>query len=163
MHNEVHPSTPFRRIDAAAIIHDGEGRVLLMGPADTPAMVLPGGAANANEYPHIAVQRQVREKSGLVVSPNRALAVDYTPENEEDTLCEGITFVFDCGRVDSATNLPPYGEGFAWVARTDLANHAGPYTERLTRAALRARETGAKPYLMRGFAVFRDGVASDIP
>lgn len=55
----------------AAIIHDGEGRLLLQRRASDGAWSLPAGAIDPGESPAQAVVREVWEETGLRVIPVR--------------------------------------------------------------------------------------------
>ncbi|WP_282793698.1 NUDIX domain-containing protein [Streptomyces sp. CC224B] len=162
MHKDVNPAAPpLRRIGAVGIIRDYDGRVLLVDPAYKDGWILPGGGAHANEFPHVAVTREVQEEVGLELYPARLLVVDYVPENEADDVREGLTFVFDMGSVGADTpKLINSHEltGVQWVLRDDLPEVTVPAQERRIREALRVVEgTGTVHYLVNGERVCVNG------
>lgn len=59
----------------AALIRDGEGRILLQRRADDGRWNLPAGAVDPGESPDEAVVREVREETGLEVRPVRVAGV----------------------------------------------------------------------------------------
>src|SRR2546421_13030922 len=54
-----------KRVGADVILQDGVGRLLLVDPKYKPDWDLPGGMAEANEAPHEAARRELREELGL--------------------------------------------------------------------------------------------------
>jgi 8-oxo-dGTP pyrophosphatase MutT (NUDIX family) len=52
----------WRRWRASALFRDEAGRVLLVEPTYKPVWDLPGGAVEAEESPHAACRREVREE-----------------------------------------------------------------------------------------------------
>jgi 8-oxo-dGTP pyrophosphatase MutT (NUDIX family) len=59
----------------AAVIHDRDGRVLLQEKSSGEGWSLPAGAIEPGERPEVALVREVREETGLLVTPNRILGV----------------------------------------------------------------------------------------
>lgn len=59
----------------AAVIHDGDGRILLQEKAAGEGWSLPAGAIEPGESPEEALVREVREETGLLVTANRILGV----------------------------------------------------------------------------------------
>ena len=59
---------PVLRI-AAAVILDGDGRILLVRKQGTTAWMQPGGKLEAAELPDVALARELNEELGLVVDP----------------------------------------------------------------------------------------------
>ncbi|MCW2930382.1 MAG: ADP-ribose pyrophosphatase, partial [Actinomycetia bacterium] len=51
-----------KRMAASALFRDEAGRVLLVEPTYKPVWDLPGGAVEAEESPHAACRREVREE-----------------------------------------------------------------------------------------------------
>ncbi|WDM12548.1 NUDIX hydrolase [Streptomyces lavenduligriseus] len=146
MHKDTDFKTPpGRRIGALAIIRDREGSVLLVKKAykEGKSWGLPGGAAHANEAPHDAWAREVRQETGLDRTPGRLLAVDYVPYSEATGSAEGINFVFDGGTAkDTETRLPEYdGEEpeiteIQFVPLYKLSDFVTPLTEKRIRFAV---------------------------
>jgi 8-oxo-dGTP pyrophosphatase MutT (NUDIX family) len=68
------------RASVSAVIFDRRGRVLLQRRADSGQWGLPGGSLEIGESLHQAVAREVREETGLTVSPGRLIGVYSRPE-----------------------------------------------------------------------------------
>ncbi|MDU8998745.1 NUDIX hydrolase [Streptomyces mirabilis] len=140
---------PRRRIGALAIIRvETQGAVLLVQKAyKAGAFGLPGGSAHADEPPHLACRREVREETGLIFTPGRLLAVDYVPRNDATGVTEGVNFVFDGGREptgaeivlpEAAPGEEPELIGWEFVPLDRLSECVTANTERRIRAALAA-------------------------
>jgi 8-oxo-dGTP diphosphatase len=85
-----------------AVVHDGAGRLLLIQRGHDPhrgLWSLPGGRIEAGESPEQAVVREVREETGLVVTPQHPVGHVTIP---------GDGVVFDV--VDFACTLTPPGQ-----------------------------------------------------
>ena len=63
-----------------ALVHDDEGRVLMVRPARRDIWVAPGGAVDPDEAPQNALVREVWEETGLLVEPMQLLGVFAGPE-----------------------------------------------------------------------------------
>ncbi|MDM4720025.1 NUDIX hydrolase [Micromonospora sp. WMMA1363] len=68
-----------KRVGADALIRNEQGHVLLVNPRYKPDWDLPGGMAEANEPPHQAAEREIREELGLELKVNKLLVVDWVP------------------------------------------------------------------------------------
>src|SRR5215469_15243662 len=88
-----------KRMAAGALFRDGAGGVLLVDPVYKPVWDLPGGAVEAEESPHAASRREVREELGLDRAPGRVLAVDWVPSRPRDgvVIPDGVIIVYDGG------------------------------------------------------------------
>ncbi|MFJ5307466.1 NUDIX domain-containing protein [Streptomyces sp. NPDC088350] len=159
---------PRRRTGALAIIRDEAGAVLMVqkGYRDG-AFGLPGGCANGDEAPHLACGREVREETGLIITPGRFLAVDYVPRNEETGATEGLNLVYDLGTVPSDTQIvlpeatpgeQPELIGYRFVPLHQLGEVAGAHTERRIRAAVAVLDDPSlhPAYLLEGRPVPAD-------
>jgi ADP-ribose pyrophosphatase YjhB (NUDIX family) len=94
-----------KRVAANAVIRDTQGRVLLVDPTYKEHWDIPGGMAEANEPPTMAVARELREELSLDVTVGRLLLVDWVgPQGPWD---DQLVFVFDGGTLDDdrATTL----------------------------------------------------------
>ena len=159
---------PRRRTGALAIIRDETGAVLMVQKSyKDGAFGLPGGCADGDEAPHSACAREVREETGLIITPGRLLAVDYVPRNEANGATEGLNLVYDLGTVPSDTKvvLPeaapgeqPELIGYRFVLLHQLGEVAGAHTERRIRAAVAALEDPSlhPAYLVEGRPVPAD-------
>ncbi|MFL5384595.1 MAG: NUDIX domain-containing protein [Longimicrobiaceae bacterium] len=94
----------------AALIRDGEGRILLQRRADDGRWNLPAGAIDPGESPDQAVVREVREETGLEVRPVRVAGVFGGPDGFRHRYPNGdevefTAIVFECavagGSLDS--------------------------------------------------------------
>ena len=88
----------------AALIRDGEGRILLQRRADDGRWNLPAGAIDPGESPDQAVVREVREETGLEVRPVRVAGVFGGPDGFHHRYPNGdevefTAIVFECAVV----------------------------------------------------------------
>ena len=142
-----------KRMAATAFFRDAQGRVLLVNPVYKEMRDLPGGAVEAEESPHAACRREVREELGLDRPPGRILAVDWVPSRPERP--EGLVVVYDGGILsaqDPAAIRLADGElaGFAFVGRDDVAGLVTPLLARRVAACLAAAEAGSVAALENG-------------
>ncbi|GGV18974.1 NUDIX domain-containing protein [Streptomyces spectabilis] len=152
---EGNATQPRKRVAADVLIRDADGRVLLVKPTYKPGWDLPGGMAEANEPPHQAALRELREELGLHVAPLRLLVVDWVPPHGpwDDQLC----FVFDGGVLprDRASALRPHDEELsdtAFATVSDAQELLRPRLGTRLEAAIRALATGCPEYLHDGSA-----------
>jgi 8-oxo-dGTP pyrophosphatase MutT (NUDIX family) len=59
----------------AAVIHDGQGRLLLQERSSNEGWSLPAGAIEPGESPEQALRREVLEETGLIVTPTEVIRV----------------------------------------------------------------------------------------
>ena len=148
---------PRKRVAAKVLLSDTEGRLLLVDPVYKPWWDLPGGMAEANEAPHEAAARELREELGLDVRLRRLLCVDWVgPHGPWDDL---LMFVFDGGQLapDTAEGLSPVDEELhelGWFTHVRAAELLRGDIWSLTRHALRARDEQATVYLDQGQSPF---------
>jgi len=121
----------------AAIIRDGEGRVLLQQGIDEH-WSLPAGAIEPGESPSDAVVREVLEETGLLVIPSRiagvvggaSCRVQY-PNGDE---VEYLVTVFDCAVVGAAGDpLPDETKRIAYFDLERMPSLAFAYPSELFR------------------------------
>ncbi len=138
---------------AGALFRDEAGRVLLVDPVYKPVWDLPGGAVEAEESPHAACRREVREELSLDRPPGRVLAVDWVPSRPERP--EGLIVVYEGGvlRADEISQIVlADGElaGFAFVAPGNVAKLVSALLARRITACLDALATGTVAALENG-------------
>lgn len=144
---------PRKRMGAAVLLRDGNGRVLLVEPAYKDYWELPGGAVDADESPYDAAARELEEELGLSAAPGRLLVVDWVPPRTGRT--EGVMFVYDGGVLDPTRAIEirlPAEElrGWAWSTLAEAAQRLSPLLARRTAAAVEAVTDGVTAYLENG-------------
>ncbi len=90
-------SLPKKRMSAAGLILDAEGRLLLVKPSYNDVWHLPGGVVEAMESPKDAASRELREETGLALQAIRMLCVDYKKGKYTDD--DTLIFIFDFGEL----------------------------------------------------------------
>src|SRR4051794_11720409 len=104
----------------AALVRDGEGRILLQRRSDNGRWNLPAGAVDPGESPADAVIREVREETGLRVRPVRVAGVfggrdgfrHSYPNGDE---VEFTVVVFECDAVGGSLDADnDETAGLAW-------------------------------------------------
>jgi ADP-ribose pyrophosphatase YjhB (NUDIX family) len=86
------------RPGVAAVVRDGEGRVLLVRRADREVWALPMGRVEPGETVEEAVRREVREETGLAVRVVRLAGLYSHPEEQVFAYPDGeaVQFVTAC-------------------------------------------------------------------
>lgn len=152
---EGNAKQPRKRVSADAILCDDQGRVLLVDPRYKPDWDTPGGMAEANEPPHEAVRRELREELGLAVAVGALLVVDWvSPHGPWDDL---LAFVFDGGelREEQIAGLKLHDDelaGFGFCTPDEARQRLRPYVWRRVAVALEALRTGRVRYLQDGYS-----------
>jgi 8-oxo-dGTP pyrophosphatase MutT (NUDIX family) len=146
-----------KRMAAGALFRDEAGRVLLVDPVYKPAWDLPGGAVEAEESPHAACRREVREELGLDRAPGRVLAVDWVPSRPERP--EGLVVVYDGGvltadEIGGVVLADDELGGFAFVAPDTVPELVTPLLARRIAACLDAIAEGTVAALENGNPAF---------
>ncbi|MFC9085903.1 NUDIX domain-containing protein [Nocardiopsis dassonvillei] len=150
---EGNRSQPRKRVAAEVHLRDEHGRLLLVDPSYKPLWDIPGGMAEANEPPHEAALRELREELGLTVELGRLLCVDWVaPHGPWDDL---LMFVFDGGSVspEQAESLHPVDDELREVRWCTPQQAAGLLREDVwarTAQAVLAWEDKTTSYLYRG-------------
>jgi 8-oxo-dGTP pyrophosphatase MutT (NUDIX family) len=147
---------PRKRMAAAALLTDDQGRVLLVEPTYKPDWEVPGGSVEAGESPHAGVVRELEEELGLPVRPGRLLVVDWVPPWPDRT--EGLMLVFDGGFLTPSQTEQirlPADElrGWAWCTEQEAGERLSELLARRITAAVKARAEGTVAYLENGFFV----------
>ncbi len=124
---------------AGALLHDDDGRILILEPTYKSGWTVPGGQVEADgESPWEGCRREVREETGLVVSSGRLACVDFLRPRVDRP--GGIRFLFDCGVVPAESRqalvLQADEIGAArWVGPEEAAGLlSGPVRRRVARA-----------------------------
>jgi 8-oxo-dGTP diphosphatase len=151
---EGNAKQPRKRVSVDVLIRDKDGRMLLVDPKYKPDWDMPGGMAEANEPPHQAVRRELKEELDLDVTVGRLLCVDWvSPHGPWDDL---LAFVFDGGELDdeqiAALKLHD-GElaAFEFCDEEQATQRLRPYVWRRVTVALEALRTGQVQYLQDGY------------
>lgn len=113
---------------AAAVIHDTEGRVLLIRQNyGQRRWSLPGGRINLGETPVHAVIREIRLETGLETEV-RDLVGLYHLCGGNGALPEQITYAFRCTVVagEAVVNLPSKVAALGWHDPSDLPSPTTP-------------------------------------
>ena len=142
-----------KRMAASAFFRDEAGGVLLVDPVYKPVWDLPGGAVEAEESPHAACRREVREELGLDRAPGRVLAVDWVPSRPERP--EGLIVVYDggvlrAGEVSQIVLADGELGGFAFVSPGKVAELVTPLLARRIASCLNAVAEGTVAALEDG-------------
>jgi 8-oxo-dGTP pyrophosphatase MutT (NUDIX family) len=147
---------PRKRMGAAALLSDDQGRVLLVEPTYKDYWEIPGGTVEADESPYAAVVRELEEELGLPVRVDRLLVTDWVPPRRGRT--EGLMLVFDGGTLTSEQTARirlPADElrRWAWCTEQEAGQRLSDLLTRRIVAAVRARAEGTAVYLENGFFV----------
>ncbi|GAB3074076.1 NUDIX hydrolase [Micromonospora schwarzwaldensis] len=144
---------PRKRVGADVLLRNDRSEVLLVDPRYKPDWDLPGGMAEANEPPHVAAARELREELGLEVQVGLMLVVDWVaPHGPWD---DSLMFVFDGGMLPSVEQLRPTDDELAearFVALDDARALLRPYVWQRLRHAVAALADGRPRYLTDGVA-----------
>jgi len=113
----------------AALIRDGEGRVLLVRKRGTAAFMQPGGKRDAGESDVAALSREIVEELGCRVRENSALALgvfDFQAANEPGFQVRAAVYAVD---VDGAIQPQAEIDEMVWVDPRALPDlHLAPLT-----------------------------------
>ncbi|TQK50996.1 ADP-ribose pyrophosphatase YjhB (NUDIX family) [Streptomyces sp. SLBN-118] len=132
---------------AAALIRDGEGRVLIVEPNYREGWALPGGTVESDlgETPRQAARRETLEEIGLDVEPGALLAVDWVQGAARPPIA---AYVYDGGVLTEAQFVAirlPEDELVSWrlVSRDEIPVHLLGSLGHRALAALDALEKGS--------------------
>src|ERR687886_399427 len=132
------------RVAAGMLVHDDEGRVLMVRPTYKDGWDIPGGYVEPDESPAQAAERELAEELNLHRTPGRLLVVDWAPHPAEG---DKLLFVFDGGELtpSEAAVLTADGDEIAearyWTSAELDALAPARLVSRL-RLALEAPNTG---------------------
>ena len=146
---------------AGALLHDGDGGILILKPTYKSGWTVPGGQVEEDgESPWAACRREVAEETGITVDAGRLVCVDFL--HPRPGRPGGVRFLFDCGVVppgDRDRIVLPEGEieDHRWVA-PDEAHRllSGPVGRRVGRA-LASSDVPGTLYLENGRPVHAVG------
>ncbi|MCF3168298.1 MULTISPECIES: NUDIX hydrolase [Streptomyces] len=142
-----------KRVAADVLLRDALGRVLLVDPTYKPGWDLPGGMAEANESPDVAVRRELREELGMEVHLLGLLVVDWVaPHGPWD---DQIAFIFDGGTLRDGEAPRPHDRELSEARFVPLEEARERVNARMRRrldAAVKALEDGRPVYLNDGRA-----------
>ena len=138
-----------KRVAAKVVLHDEQRRLLLADPTYKPFWDLPGGMAEANESPHEAALREVREELGLDFVLGDLLCVEWAPPC--DPWDDLLMFVFDGGTLtpERAANLRPVDPevgDIGWFTPEQVSQRLREDVWARTRQALLALENKTTVY-----------------
>jgi len=151
---EGNATQPRKRVSADVILRDCNGRILLVDPKYKPDWDMPGGMAEANEPPHRAVRRELKEELAIDLDVGELLCVDWvSPHEPWDDL---LAFVFDGGELttEQIAGLKLMdGElaAFEFCTEEQVQQRLRPYVWRRVAFALDALKTGQVRYLQDGY------------
>ncbi|MFE7524412.1 NUDIX domain-containing protein [Kitasatospora sp. NPDC057542] len=147
-----------KRVSADVILRDEHGRILTVNPTYKDGWDLPGGMAEANEPPHSAAVRELREELGLAITVHGLLVVDWVaPHGPWD---DQLAFVFDAGVLAPAlaAALRPHDDELSearFLPAAEAASHLLPRQRNRLQTALRALADGRTRYLQDGAEPWR--------
>src|SRR3954454_13422185 len=142
------------RVAAGMLVHDDQGRVLMVRPTYKDGWDIPGGYVEPDESPAQAAERELAEELNLRRTTGRLLVVDWAPHPAEG---DKLLFVFDGGTLtaEDAAVLSPDGHEIAearyWLP-DELDTSAPARLVNRLRIALTALATGQTLYAERGFS-----------
>jgi 8-oxo-dGTP diphosphatase len=156
MSHDFTATLPRKRMGAGVLLSDAQGRALIVEPTYKSYWEIPGGSVEADESPHAAAVRELKEELGLPVRVGRLLVTDWVPPRPERT--EGLMLVFDAGVLpdESAGQIQlPADElrSWAWCTEQEAGGRLSELLARRLGAALRARAAGTSVFLENGFFV----------
>lgn len=139
-----------KRVGADVILRDTAGRLLLVDPRYKPDWDLPGGMAEANEAPHEAARRELREELGLDLGEIEALCIEWVPPH--GPWDDSLMFIFDGGELtdEQIAGLKIVDDElaeFRFFAPAEASGVLRPYVWQRVQAALDSLSTGQIHYL----------------
>ncbi len=113
-------STPTIRPGVSAVIRDAGGRVLLQRRTDNDLWGLPGGAVEYGESVLAALEREVREETGLAIGVGRVVGIYSDPVHHQivtypdGNVIHFVSVCFECDRADGTLTLGDETAALAW-------------------------------------------------
>ncbi len=96
-------------ISASGVVVDHYGDVLLIQRNDTWTLAPPGGAADIGELPPETATREVREETGLIVTPVRLVGLYYLPTKPDSFLALVFRCIMRGGNIETSEESPHVG------------------------------------------------------
>ncbi|MGH3428725.1 MAG: NUDIX domain-containing protein [Mycobacteriales bacterium] len=145
-----------KRVAAAALFFDDQGRVLLVDPVYQEKWHVPGGIAEDGESPKQACRREVLEELGLDKPIGRMLCTDWIPATPG--LPERILFFFDGGtlkpeEIDKIALQAEELQDFTFVPIPQAVDMLPDLLARRLQACMQIRDTPETAYLENGYQV----------
>ena len=154
MTDDFTATLPRKRMGAAALLSDDQGRVLLVEPTDKDSWEIPGGSVEADESPRAACARELEEELGLPCEVGRLLCLEW--QGPEPDRTESMMLVYDGGLItDPSTIRLPSDElaSYRFVGVEELDTLLVERLARRVRAALGAFTDGGVAELEHGVPV----------
>src|SRR3954462_607049 len=132
------------RVAARVLVHDDQGRILMVRPTYKDGWDIPGGYVEPDESPAQAAERELAEELNLRRPLGRLLVVDWAPHPAEG---DKLLFVFDGGELtpSDVAALTPDGDEIVearyWAA-SELDTLAPARLVSRLRLAVEALNTG---------------------
>jgi 8-oxo-dGTP diphosphatase len=147
-----HASLPGVVVAASGLIHDGDGRVLIVKPNYREHWTLPGGICEFGEAPHDGCARELAEELGVAVQPGRLLSVDWMLAQElyGPQARPVIYFIFDGGiltSLDGVTLQQEELDDARFVAEDEVGPYLLPAAVPRVLAAISARSAPGARYV----------------
>lgn len=151
---EGNAKQPRKRVSADVVIRNAAGDMLLVNPTYKPDWDVPGGMVEANEPPHVAASRELKEELGIEIEVGRLLVIDWvSPHGPWDDL---LSLVFDSSQL-TAEQISTIQfrdaeiSAFEFCDRGQVEKRLRPYVWRRISVALDAQETMQTHYLVDGY------------
>ena len=109
------------------VVLDDQGSILLHRREDHALWALPGGKIDPGESITDCLRREMKEETGLSVSPERLLGVFSSPEyvlSLQTTVFQPLLIIFLCQ--PTRTNrlmITEESMSFSWMSRENIAQH----------------------------------------
>ena len=107
-------TTPRHSVSVAGAVIDDEGRILAIRRQDNGHWEPPGGVLELDETIEDGLVREIREETGLTVTPERLTGV-Y--KNMERGI---VALVFRCSVADGTVTATPEAAEIAWLTRDQI-------------------------------------------
>lgn len=115
----------------AAVIHDKQGRLLLIRKREENNWGLPAGALEPGETPAEAVIRESGEETGLKVEPRRLLGVfgggEFRHVYPNGDRVEYLVMLFACTVIDDEMEMDGEVSEWRWFSSADRPSLSLPY------------------------------------